>query len=64
MQMKDYTVSFTPPATVTVLHDDLLHPVLGGNKLRKLDALLPTLQASGVTDVVGSSSKNIQPLHK
>lgn len=42
-----------PSATVTVIHDDLLHPVLGGNKLRKLDAVLPTLQASGVTDVVG-----------
>lgn len=37
-----------------IIHDDLLHPVSGGNKLRKLDALLPELQASGCTDVVRS----------
>ncbi|KAG2448972.1 hypothetical protein HYH02_005726 [Chlamydomonas schloesseri] len=35
-----------------MLRDDLLHPVLGGNKVRKLDALLPELRHSGVTDVV------------
>ena len=39
--------------TFQVIQDDLLHPVLGGNKLRKLDALLPALQESGATDVVG-----------
>ena len=38
--------------TFQVIQDDLLHPVLGGNKLRKLDALLPALQESGTTDVV------------
>ena len=35
-----------------IIQDDLLHPVLGGNKLRKLDGLLPELQAAKVTDVV------------
>jgi hypothetical protein len=58
MQVKDYTLPSTPSVIVTVIHDDLLHPILGGNKLRKLDALLPTLQADGVTDVVRSSLEN------
>ena len=35
-----------------IIQDDLLHPILGGNKLRKLDALMPDLGASGVTDLV------------
>ncbi|KAL4202778.1 hypothetical protein AMTRI_Chr02g265280 [Amborella trichopoda] len=35
-----------------VVRDDLLHPFVNGNKARKLDALLPLLQAHGVTDVV------------
>lgn len=35
-----------------VIRDDLLHPIMGGNKLRKLDAVIPLLQAHGVTDVV------------
>ena len=39
-----------------VIRDDLLHPVMGGNKLRKLDALIPILQAHGVTDVVSLPS--------
>jgi len=39
-----------------IIHDDLLHPVLGGNKLRKLDALLPALVQDGVTDVVCAMS--------
>ena len=47
-----------PDGIVTILHDDLLHPVLGGNKLRKLDALLPTLQPSGITDVVRASPRD------
>lgn len=51
-QIKTYGVPSAPAAKVTVFHDDLLHPVLGGNKLRKLDALIPTLLATGVTDVV------------
>jgi D-cysteine desulfhydrase len=40
-----------------VLRDDLLHPLLGGNKLRKLDALLPLLEDCGATDVVRNLSK-------
>lgn len=55
--MKHYTVSNAPPATLSVIHDDLLHPVLGGNKLRKLDALLPALKTSGVTNVVSHAFK-------
>lgn len=35
-----------------VVRDDLLHPVLNGNKARKLDAIMPLLQESSVTDVV------------
>lgn len=36
-----------------VVQDDLLHPVLGGNKLRKLDGLLPEVKGTGCTDLVG-----------
>ena len=35
-----------------VVQDDLLHPVLGGNKLRKLDGLLPEVKGTGCTDLV------------
>ncbi|KAL3688405.1 hypothetical protein R1sor_014714 [Riccia sorocarpa] len=35
-----------------VIRDDLLHPLLGGNKVRKLDGLIPELQKRGATDVV------------
>ncbi|GAQ82667.1 hypothetical protein KFL_001190100 [Klebsormidium nitens] len=35
-----------------VVRDDLLHPLMGGNKMRKLDALVPQLQGEGVTDVI------------
>lgn len=35
-----------------IIRDDLLHPVMGGNKLRKLDALLPLLHSASVTDVI------------
>ena len=35
-----------------MVQDDLLHPVLGGNKCRKLDALMPSLVQEGVTHVV------------
>ncbi|KAJ7552136.1 hypothetical protein O6H91_06G043300 [Diphasiastrum complanatum] len=35
-----------------VVRDDLLHPIVGGNKVRKMDALFPFLEGSGVTDVV------------
>jgi hypothetical protein len=34
----------------TLLQDDLLHPIMGGNKLRKL----PAIHAEGYTDVVGT----------
>eukprot|EP00899_Mesostigma_viride_P021277 jgi/Mesvir1/29150/Mv25113-RA.1 len=39
-------------ASIYVIRDDLLHPLLGGNKLRKLDCLVPQLEALGVTEVV------------
>ncbi|KAL3501097.1 hypothetical protein ACH5RR_035546 [Cinchona calisaya] len=35
-----------------VVRDDLLHPLVNGNKARKLDALLPLLEDYSVTDVV------------
>ncbi|CAL5203762.1 unnamed protein product [Lathyrus oleraceus] len=35
-----------------VVRDDLLHPLINGNKARKLDGLLPLLQDYSVTDVV------------
>uniref|UniRef100_A0A3N7GDD7 Tryptophan synthase beta chain-like PALP domain-containing protein n=1 Tax=Populus trichocarpa TaxID=3694 RepID=A0A3N7GDD7_POPTR len=35
-----------------VVRDDLLHPLVNGNKARKLDALLPLLVDYSVTDVV------------
>ncbi|KAL2484492.1 D-cysteine desulfhydrase 2 [Abeliophyllum distichum] len=35
-----------------IVRDDLLHPLVNGNKARKLDALLPLLQDNFVTDVV------------
>lgn len=35
-----------------VVRDDLLHPLISGNKTRKLDALLPLMEAHLVTDVV------------
>ncbi|KAF5726707.1 hypothetical protein HS088_TW22G00388 [Tripterygium wilfordii] len=35
-----------------IVRDDLLHPLVNGNKARKLDGLLPLLQDHSVTDVV------------
>ncbi|KAK4488795.1 hypothetical protein RD792_004584 [Penstemon davidsonii] len=35
-----------------IVRDDLLHPLVNGNKARKLDALLPLLEDNNVTDVV------------
>ncbi|KAJ0230592.1 D-cysteine desulfhydrase 2 [Hirschfeldia incana] len=35
-----------------ILRDDLLHPLVNGNKARKLDALLPLLTDRKVTDLV------------
>ena len=38
-----------------LIQDDLLHPYCGGNKLRKLDAIMPQLKHEGVSDVVSRS---------
>ncbi|XP_031407187.1 D-cysteine desulfhydrase 2, mitochondrial isoform X2 [Punica granatum] len=35
-----------------IVRDDLIHPLVNGNKARKLDALLPFLEDHSVTDVV------------
>ncbi|XP_077227981.1 pyridoxal-5'-phosphate-dependent enzyme family protein isoform X3 [Tasmannia lanceolata] len=35
-----------------VVRDDLLHPLINGNKARKLDGLLPLVEDHSVTDVV------------
>ncbi|KAK9809211.1 hypothetical protein WJX72_011493 [[Myrmecia] bisecta] len=35
-----------------IVRDDLLHPVIQANKMRKLDSLLPKLIQDGATDVV------------
>ncbi|CAA0383723.1 unnamed protein product [Arabidopsis thaliana] len=35
-----------------ILRDDLLHPLVNGNKARKLDALLPLVEDHKVTDLV------------
>ncbi|XVF43847.1 hypothetical protein PTKIN_Ptkin02bG0072700 [Pterospermum kingtungense] len=35
-----------------IVRDDLLHPVINGNKARKLDGLFPLIEDHGVTDVV------------
>eukprot|EP01018_Ginkgo_biloba_P024445 Gb_20289 [translate_table: standard] len=35
-----------------IIRDDLLHPLMSGNKTRKLDALLPLIESHLVTDVV------------
>ena len=51
-QTKHIQTNLTGQSSFLLLQDDLLHPILGGNKLRKLDALMPHLAAAGVTDVV------------
>lgn len=35
-----------------IVRDDLLHPLVNGNKARKLDALLPMIEDYSGTDVV------------
>ncbi|EFJ19582.1 hypothetical protein SELMODRAFT_54813, partial [Selaginella moellendorffii] len=40
------------PRNFRVIRDDLLHPTLGGNKIRKLDAVVPFLKDEEITDVV------------
>ncbi|KAI3435140.1 uncharacterized protein J3R85_006369 [Psidium guajava] len=41
-----------PDSSFYVVRDDLLHPLINGNKARKLDAVLPLLEDHSVTDVV------------
>lgn len=41
-------------ARLWIARDDLLHPIVGGNKYRKLDAVIPALVKEGITDVVSS----------
>ncbi|RVX04287.1 D-cysteine desulfhydrase 2, mitochondrial [Vitis vinifera] len=48
-----------------VVRDDLLHPLVNGNKARKLDGLLPLVEDHSVTDVVtcgGCQSAHAQQL--
>ncbi|KAL0737563.1 hypothetical protein Bca4012_013773 [Brassica carinata] len=42
----------TKGSSFYILRDDLLHPLVNGNKARKLDALLPFLTDHKVTDLV------------
>lgn len=42
-----------------VVRDDLLHPLMGGNKMRKLDAVIPQLHGQGVTEVVRDSPNSL-----
>jgi len=39
-----------------IVRDDLLHPLVNGNKPRKLDALLPIIEDCSGTDVVSCCS--------
>lgn len=41
-----------PNPSFYVVRDDLLHPLINGNKARKLDGLLPLVEDHSVTDVV------------
>lgn len=43
-------------ASFYAVRDDLLHPLVNGNKARKLDGLLPLVQDHSVTDVVRNYS--------
>lgn len=54
--------SLTPVLTesgqqFTVIRDDLLRPLVEGNKSRKLDGLMPELRDAGVTDIVSGGGK-------
>jgi hypothetical protein len=42
---------------IWVVRDDLLHPIVGGNKYRKLDAVIPRLLADGVQHVVSGAGR-------
>ncbi|KAK9816307.1 hypothetical protein WJX74_006529 [Apatococcus lobatus] len=46
------SISGQPESEILVIRDDLLHPLIGGNKVRKLDGMLPSLKEAGVTHVV------------
>lgn len=46
MQKDDQNPSFY------IVRDDLLHPLVNGNKARKLDGLLPLIEDHSVSDVV------------
>ncbi len=39
-------------ASFYIVRDDLLHPLVNGNKARKLDGLLPLIEDHSVTDMV------------
>lgn len=39
-----------------MIRDDLLRPLVEGNKSRKLDGMMPELRDSGVTDIVSRHS--------
>lgn len=38
--------------SIHIVRDELLHPLYGGNKARKLDALIPALRDAGTNAVV------------
>ena len=46
------TVQDNQEPSFYIVRDDLLHPLVNGNKSRKLDALLPLVDDHLVTDVV------------
>lgn len=46
------TVEDNQEPSFYIVRDDLLHPLVNGNKSRKLDALFPLIEDHSVTDVV------------
>lgn len=48
-------------AAFYVVRDDLLHPLINGNKARKLDAVLPLLSEHSITDLVGLHLQLLAP---
>ena len=53
-QISSFQLPARSATAVHVVRDDLIHPLYGGNKARKLDALLPSLAQQGVTHVVSN----------
>ena len=49
-------IQLDPKSSFHLVQDDSIHPIYGGNKARKLDAVLPRLVLDKVTDVVRFSS--------